>query len=294
MLLFSLSWSCTWISIFLYSFMFVLSAVLRAEIFFFRFIRESPLLFDASWPFWIISRRWIERSICWIISSWCFLSAASRSSMRWISFFIPLISGCPNSGSRAACVSRSSCIFFSSIMTCFSASMTFRIASSFSFFRASILFVWACAASARTLSSLEKSFSFEKFSDLSSFTKSSDSAMSLFSFPASKCSRRSCAVRACDSAASCLCSLRNLRFFCSSTLMRERISLTFFSTFSVSATMLTRLFWLPIHRLCSERVSLLLFSMSRLSVLMTASRGPVFSSCWFAVASSYFLFSRAM
>mmetsp|Transcript_22027 Transcript_22027/g.55550 ORF Transcript_22027/g.55550 Transcript_22027/m.55550 type:complete len:343 (-) Transcript_22027:2472-3500(-) len=87
---------------------------------------------------WMTSRLCTARSISLMICSCRRFSCSSRSCIRWISFFIAVVSSSPTDGSSACCISCSRWIFRCHSMICFSASMVSSSICAFSRFISSM------------------------------------------------------------------------------------------------------------------------------------------------------------
>mmetsp|Transcript_2445 Transcript_2445/g.4089 ORF Transcript_2445/g.4089 Transcript_2445/m.4089 type:complete len:363 (-) Transcript_2445:289-1377(-) len=222
------------------------------------------------------------------------LRFSSRSFMRWISFSMPLASLMPTSGSSAACVSRSSWIFFSQSITCRSVS---TISSSTSALRVRT----SCTRASRrrlspssSRSSSTNSFSSTKFWFCSSPCALAFCPISSFSRTMSLCITSMEALSRLTSSLCCWISWSWRKRFWLRMLTLAFSSAFFSRSSSVSATVWTRVVWSASHSCCIWSTSFPTDSISFCRCRMVDSKGPMFStSSMFSVSFSYLRLSRS-
>mmetsp|Transcript_37106 Transcript_37106/g.73869 ORF Transcript_37106/g.73869 Transcript_37106/m.73869 type:complete len:279 (-) Transcript_37106:1398-2234(-) len=239
---------------------------------------------------WIASRLWIARSISMIICSCRRLSWSSRSSMRWISFFMAAESACPTLGSSASCISFSKVILRSHSSTCLSASRICCVMSPFS----SRTFSMERSVS-KHFDSISLSFCTKSFSIIWLKFWSSVVLASFFTtapFMRSMSNRR-CFMELSKSLISFFCdsSWASMRsFFCSSTTFRFCWSFRLVFSRSVSADTDSNWVCFWIQSFCMSPHSFCMSAMAFFMCLILASWGPA-TSASLASASNFVLFS---
>mmetsp|Transcript_5692 Transcript_5692/g.16952 ORF Transcript_5692/g.16952 Transcript_5692/m.16952 type:complete len:357 (-) Transcript_5692:1252-2322(-) len=229
----------------------------------------------------------MARSISPSMCSSRFLSWAKRSFMRWISFCIAFTSVAPTSGSSAACVSRSSEIFFSQSIISRSLSATSVSRRSFSALRSTTAASMRAASASMSARRCTKACSSWWLSSASVSRSRRCFAMSAFILVMSMCME---SMPRCRSASS-RCTVSNcwsMRMrFCERMVILDLSSSVVSALAALSFSTATSSVCPWIQRRCISSLSLPLVASSACSSRIVASSGPMASSssCWARAAS---------